>query len=103
MATITTTSCCPLAPQNLHFVIYPAQLAPFHYKSPVMLTLVTTKQSLYQAIFEISSADTINPKLFSLASGKLFGQGQKAATYFTKISQEQSLGKILNFFSPETS
>ena len=50
---------------------------------------------------EISSAYRINHKPFTLAS-RLFGQGQKAATVHTKISQEGSLGTILNFFFSET-
>jgi hypothetical protein len=38
--------------------------------------------------FEISFASVINLNLFSLALGRLFRQGQKAATFFTKIPQK---------------
>lgn len=53
--------------------------------------------------FEISSVNGINPQFFTLASGWLFGQRQKSATSFTKVSQEQFLGSILKSFSSETS
>jgi hypothetical protein len=33
---------------------------------------------------EISSANLINPKLFSLVSGRFLWEGQKAATVFAK-------------------
>jgi hypothetical protein len=48
---------------------------------------------------ETSFVKAIHLNLFTLASGRLFGQWQKAGTFFTKISQEQSLGHILKFFS----
>lgn len=38
--------------------------------------------------FEIASVKRINPNLFTLALGKLFGQGQNTATFFTKISPD---------------
>jgi hypothetical protein len=37
--------------------------------------------------FEISSANAINLKLFTLASGWFFDKSKKAVTFFTKISQ----------------
>jgi hypothetical protein len=37
---------------------------------------------------ETSFVNAINPLLFTLASGKLFRQGQKVATFFTKIPQK---------------
>jgi hypothetical protein len=40
------------------------------------------------AFLEISSANTINPKFFNLASDRFLGQEQKAATFFAKLSQE---------------
>jgi hypothetical protein len=52
--------------------------------------------------FETSFVNAININLFTLDSGRLFRQGQKAATLFTKIPQKQSLGHILKFFSTET-
>jgi hypothetical protein len=47
-------------------------------------------------------ASAIGPNLFNLDSGKLFRQGQKTVTFFTKISQEQSLGNIVKIFSENT-
>jgi hypothetical protein len=38
--------------------------------------------------FEASFVNAINTNLFTLASGRLFRQGQKAATFFTKIPQK---------------
>lgn len=53
--------------------------------------------------FEMSSVNEINKlQIFPLASHRHFGQGQKAATFFNKISQEQSLGHILPFFSNQS-
>jgi hypothetical protein len=52
---------------------------------------------------EIFLVNAINLNLFTLASGRLFGQGQKAIIFFIKVSQELSLGGILKFFSSETS
>jgi hypothetical protein len=52
---------------------------------------------------EISSANATNPKLFNLTSGRYFGQGQKAATFFAKVSQEWSLDHLLIVFLSETS
>jgi hypothetical protein len=37
---------------------------------------------------EISFVNAINLNFFTLASGRLFRPEQKAATFFTKISQE---------------
>jgi hypothetical protein len=58
--------------------------------------------------FEISSAKSINQlftpasQLFSLASGRFFWtKKKKAATFFTKISQEQFPFHILIFVSSE--
>jgi len=51
-------------------------------------------------VSESSFVNAINLSLFT--SGRLFRQGQKAATIFTKISQKQSLNHMLKFFS-ETS
>ena len=53
--------------------------------------------------FQTSIVSAININLFSLALGRFYRQSQKAATFFTKISQEQSIGRILKFISPETS
>jgi hypothetical protein len=53
--------------------------------------------------FDISFVSAINLSLFTLTSGRLFRQGQKAATLFTKISQKQYVGHIVKFFSSETS
>ena len=53
--------------------------------------------------FETSFVNAINLSLFTLASGRLFRQCQKVATFFTKISQKQYLGYILKFFSSEAS
>jgi hypothetical protein len=53
--------------------------------------------------FETSFFKAININLFILASGRLFGQWQKAATFLTQIPQKQSLGHTLKFFSTETS
>ena len=53
--------------------------------------------------FQTSSANRICRKLFTLASGRLFRQGQKAATFFTELTQDQSLGHILIFSFFETS
>lgn len=88
----------------VHFLVLPfpsncilsAQLAPFHYISSLELINYTAESIL--GCFEISSANRINPNLFTLASGRLFRQGQRTATFFTKISQEQYLGNILKFF-----
>jgi hypothetical protein len=52
--------------------------------------------------FETSLVNGSNINLFTLASGRLFREGQKAATFFTKIPQKQSLGHPLKFFSTET-
>jgi hypothetical protein len=49
--------------------------------------------------FEISFVNSIDLRFFTLASGRLFRQGQKAAIFFTKISQNLSLGHILKFFT----
>ena len=54
-------------------------------------------------VSETSFVNAINLSLFTLASGKTLRQRQKAATFFTKIPQKQSLGHILKFFSTETS
>ena len=51
---------------------------------------------------ETSFINAINLNLFTLALGRLFRQGQKAAIFFTKILQDRSLGYILKLFS-ETS
>jgi hypothetical protein len=40
------------------------------------------------------SADQINIKLFSLASGRFLGQEQSAALFFVKLSQDWSLGQL---------
>jgi hypothetical protein len=45
----------------------------------------------------------ININLLNFASGRLLKQEQRAATFYTKISQEQFLGHILKFFSSKTS
>jgi hypothetical protein len=45
-----------------------------------------------------SFINAINLSLFTLASGRLFRQGQNVATFFTKIPQNQSLCHILKFF-----
>jgi hypothetical protein len=37
---------------------------------------------------EISSANAVSSKLSNLAAGYLFGQGEKAATFFARIPQE---------------
>ena len=58
---------------------------------------LTREQSLCWAFFETSFVNTINainPSLFTLASPRLFRQGQKAATFLTKI---QPLGLTLNW------
>lgn len=48
---------------------------------------------------EISSANAINIDLFNLATDRFFGQQQKTATIFIKISQEMSLHyTIINNF-----
>jgi hypothetical protein len=52
---------------------------------------------------ETSFVNAINTNLFTLVSCRLFRQGPKAATFFTKILQKQSLCHILKFFSTETS
>jgi hypothetical protein len=59
----------------------------------------TTKSLL--GFFETSFVNAINTNLFTLDSGRLFRQEQKAATLFTKIPQKQSLGHILKFFFTE--
>jgi hypothetical protein len=55
------------------------------------------------SISKTSFVSAINLSLFTLASARLFRQGQKAATFFTKIPQNQSLCHILKLFSSETS
>jgi hypothetical protein len=52
--------------------------------------------------FENSFVNSIDINLFPLASGRLFQQGQKAAIFFTKVPQNQSLCHILKFFFLET-
>jgi hypothetical protein len=66
----------------------------------------TKAESLCWAFFETSFVNAVNKNFLpnlTCASGRLFRNGQKAATFFTKISQEQSLGHILKFFFTETS
>jgi hypothetical protein len=46
-------------------------------------------------VSETSFVSTVNLNFFTLASGRLVRQRQKAATLFTKIIQKQSLGHIL--------
>jgi hypothetical protein len=48
-------------------------------------------------ISETSFIHAINLSLFTLFSSRFFGQWQKAATFFTKISQERSLSHKLKF------
>jgi len=48
--------------------------------------------------FTPSFFKAINLNHFTLTSGTLFGQRQKAATFFPEIPQKQSLGHILKFF-----
>jgi hypothetical protein len=55
------------------------------------------------SFFETSFVSAINLSLFTLVSGRLFSQGQKVATFFTKIPQKQSLCHILKFFPFEIS
>jgi hypothetical protein len=51
--------------------------------------------------FETSFVNAINLSLFTLASGRLFRQGQKVATFFTKIPQKQSFfGDRVSLYSP---
>jgi hypothetical protein len=50
-------------------------------------------------VSEISFVNINNINLLALVLGRLFRQGQKAATFYTKISQKQSLGHTLKFFS----
>lgn len=38
--------------------------------------------------FEISSANRINPKHFTLVTGRVFGQEKKTTTFSTKLSQD---------------
>ena len=49
--------------------------------------------------FETSFVKATKLNLFSLASGRLFGQWRKVAIFLTKASQKQSLGHILTFFT----
>jgi hypothetical protein len=49
--------------------------------------------------FETSFINAFDMSLFTLALARLFRQGQKAAMFFTKIPQKQSLGHILKFFT----
>jgi hypothetical protein len=46
-------------------------------------------------VSETSLVNAINLSYFTLASGR---QGQKVATFFTKIPQKQTLGHIFKFF-----
>lgn len=49
--------------------------------------------------FEISLANAINTKLFTLASSRFFRQEQREVIFLAKMSQELSLGHVLKFFS----
>jgi hypothetical protein len=66
----------------------------------LFIRLNQRKKSLF-GFLETSFVTAINLSLFTLASGRLFRQGQKVATFFTKIPQKQSLCHILKFFSFE--
>jgi hypothetical protein len=54
-------------------------------------------------ISETSFVNEIYINIDIVALGRFFRQGQKAATFFTKIPQKQSLCHTLKFFSFETS
>lgn len=53
--------------------------------------------------FEVTFVNAVNLIFFILASGTLFRQGQRAATFFNKLAQDQTLRNILKVFSFETS
>lgn len=76
----------PFSPQ----IFFLAQLVPLYIFIRVTTNIHMTVSIL--GSFEISSANGTNLKHFTLASGRLFGQGQKADTSFTKIPQEWFLG-----------
>jgi hypothetical protein len=73
----------------------------FLLKMPIMRLNQRTKSLLgfVQTFFD----NAVNINLLTLASGRLFREEYKAATFYTKISKEQSLSHILKFFSSETS
>jgi hypothetical protein len=72
--------------------------------SVLMSELSNHTTEFISGCFEISFANAINLNVFfTLASGGFFRQGKKAATFFTKIPQKQSLGHALAVFSSETS
>jgi hypothetical protein len=48
------------------------------------------EDNIYARLFKTSFVNAIIINLFTLALGRLFRQEHKAATFFTKTSQEQS-------------
>ena len=87
-------------------VFFLSWLAPFHYGSAYDWPTITTQHS--QCLFVCYIFKCPLPKLlihntFIKTQADFFGQGQKTAIFFTKTSQEWSLGHILIFFSSETS
>ena len=71
---------------KIHFIFF--SCSPCSFSLYIFIQVNTSNHTTESTpgYLEISSASGINPKLFSLASGRLFRQGQKAVTFSPKIS-----------------
>ena len=84
------------------YILYFASLSLLCLFKLLFIRLNQRTKSLL-GFFETSFVNAINLSLFTLTLGRLFRQGQKVATFFTKIPQKQPLCHILKFFSFEIS